>query len=158
MRRPNTQRRAFIRKTGATAGLAALATAFGGNSVAATETMELNQMGPTPEQMQKFLALPDRPVVMVNLLKFKDAAGAKSYSKYGQAMQKILEDIGAELIFSGQCQTTLIGGAEWDSVALVRYPNARSLLKMTQLPEYRQASVHRGQGLHGQVNLAVFER
>ncbi len=55
MRRPNTQRRAFIRKTGATAGLAALATAFGGNSVAATETMELNQMGPTPEQMQKLL-------------------------------------------------------------------------------------------------------
>ena len=95
---------------------------------------------------------------MVNLLKFKDGAGAEDYGKYSQAMQKILKDIGAEIVFSGQCQTTLIGGAEWDAVALVRYPNARALLEMTGSPEYRQAHVHRAEGLEGQVNLAVFER
>lgn len=154
----DTQRREFIRKTGGAVGGAALATAFGSQSAAAAETIELNQMGPTPEQVQKFLALPDRPVVMVNLLKFKDAAGAQDYGKYSQAMQKILKDIGAEIVFSGQCQTTLIGGAEWDAVALVRYPNARALLEMTGSPEYRQAHVHRAEGLEGQVNLAVFER
>ena len=154
----DTQRREFIRKTGGAVGGAALATAFGSQSAAAAETIELNQMGPTPEQVEKFLALPDRPVVMVNLLKFKDAAGAQDYGKYSQAMQKILKDIGAEIVFSGQCQTTLIGGAEWDAVALVRYPNARALLAMTGSPEYRQAHVHRAEGLEGQVNLAVFER
>ena len=154
----DTQRREFIRKTGGAVGGAALATAFGSQSAAAAETIELNQMGPTPEQVEKFLALPDRPVVMVNLLKFKDAAGAQDYGKYSQAMQKILKDIGAEIVFSGQCQTTLIGGAEWDAVALVRYPNARALLEMTGSPEYRQAHVHRAEGLEGQVNLAVFER
>ena len=118
----DTERREFIRKAGATA--------VAGQPAAAAQTIELNRMGPTPEQVQRFLALPDRPVVMVNLLKFKDGSGAEDYAKYGQAMQKILAGIGAEVIFAGQCQTTLIGGAEWDVVALVRYPNARALIEM----------------------------
>ncbi len=157
MSEPDHERREFIRKTGATAGMAALGTALAGQSAAAAETVELNRMGPTPEQIQQFLALPDRPVVMVNLLKFKDAAGAAEYGKYGLAMQKILKGVGAEILFSGQCQMTLIGGAEWDAVALVRYPNARALIEMSQSAEYREAHVHRAEGLQGQVNLAVFE-
>lgn len=122
------------------------------------EAIALNQMGPTPEQLQKFLALPDQPVVMVNLLKFKDGSGAEDYARYGQAMQKILADIGAEIIFAGRCQTTLIGGAEWDMVALVRYPNAQALVDMAQSDVYQAAHVHRAEGLAGQVNLAVFEQ
>lgn len=157
MSEPDHERRDFIRKTGAAAGVAALATTMGGQSAAAAEVVALNRMGPTPEQVQKFLALPDRPVVMVNLLKFKDGAGAQEYGKYGQAMQTILKEVGAEIIFAGQCQMTLIGGAEWDSVALVRYPNARALIRMSQSPAYREAAVHRTEGLEGQVNLAVFE-
>ncbi len=156
MSEPDHERRDFIRMTGTTAAAVALGTASAG-SAAAAEVVELNRMGPTPEQIQKFLALPDRPVVMVNLLKFKADAGAQTYAKYGQAMQKILKDIGAEIIFSGQCQTTLIGGAEWDAVALVRYPNARALIEMSQSPAYQEAHVHRADGLEGQVNLAVFE-
>ena len=157
MSEPDQERRDFIRKTGAAAGVAALATTIGGQSAAAQEVVELNRMGPTPEQVQRFLALPDRPVVMVNLLKFKDGAGAQEYAKYGQAMQKILKDIGAEILFSGQCRTTLIGGAEWDAVALVRYPNPGALVAMSQSPAYREAAVHRSEGLEGQINLAVFE-
>lgn len=157
MTEPDHERRDFLRTTGTAAGVAALGTALAG-SAGATEVMELNRMGPTPEQLQRFLALPDRPVVMVNLLKFKDGAGALEYGKYGQAMQTILKDVDAEIIFSGQCQTTLIGGAEWDAVALVRYPNARALVEMSQLPAYREAHVHRAEGLEGQVNLAVFEQ
>ena len=156
MSEPDHERRDFIRKTGATAGVAALAT-IGGESAAAQEVVELNRMGPTPEQIQQFLALPDREVVMVNLLKFKDGAGAQEYGKYGQAMQTILKDVGAEIIFSGQCRMTLIGGAEWDAVALVRYPNARALIEMSQSPAYREAHVHRAEGLAGQINLAVFD-
>ena len=118
----------------------------------------LNQMGPTPEQLQRFLALPDQPVVMVNLLKFKDGPGAEDYARYGEAMQKILADIGAEIMFSGRCQSTLIGGAEWDMVALVRYPNPQALVDMAQSDVYQAAHVHRAAGLAGQVNLAVFDQ
>ena len=156
MSEPDHERRDFIRKTGAAAGVAALGTAMGA-SAETTEVVELNRMGPTPEQIQRFLSLPDRPVVMVNLLKFKEGAGAQEYGKYGQAMQTILKGVGAEIIFSGQCQMTLIGGAEWDAVALVRYPNARALIQMSQSPAYREAHVHRAEGLEGQINLAVFE-
>ena len=157
MGEPDHERRDFIRKTGSAAGVAALATTIGGQSAAASEVVELNRMGPSPEQIQQFLALPDRPVVMVNLLKFKEGAGAQEYAKYGQAMQTILKEVGAEIIFSGQCQMTLIGAAEWDTVALVRYPNPRALINMSRLPAYREAAVHRTEGLEGQVNLAVFE-
>ena len=156
MTEPDHERRDFLRKSGAAAGAAALGTTLAG-SAGAAEVVELNRLGPTPEQLQRFLALPDRPVVMVNLLKFKEGAGAQEYGKYGQAMQTILKDVGAEIIFSGQCQTTLIGGAEWDAVALVRYPNARALVEMSQSPAYREAHVHRAEGLEGQINLAVFE-
>lgn len=157
MTEPDHERRDFLRKTGTAAGAAAFGTALAGSAEAA-EVVELNRLGPTPEQVQQFLALPDRPVVMVNLLKFKAGAGAQEYGKYGQAMQTILKDIGAEVLFSGQCQATLIGGAEWDAVALVRYPNPRALVEMSQSPAYREAHVHRAEGLEGQVNLAVFER
>lgn len=147
-------RRELMCTAGATAGLAALATALGAGPAHGAETMELNAMGPTPEQVQAFMQLPaDQPVVMVNLLKYKDAA---EYQKYGVGVAKILNEIGAELIFSGQCKMTLIGGVEWDAVALVRYPNAQALMKMSQSPEYQAIHRHRAAGLEGQVNLAVF--
>ena len=50
-------RRELMRKTGSIAGLAALGAALGAGSAEA-QTMEINAMGPTPEQMQAFMALP----------------------------------------------------------------------------------------------------
>lgn len=149
----NKSRREFIGTAGAATGLAALAGLFAGGANA--QTMELNAMGPTPQQAQAFAVLPDRPVVMVNLLKF--AAGNSDYQQYSEDVGKILQEIGAEVIFSGQCQTTLIGGAEWDQVSLVRYPNSRALLQMAQSEAYQAISGSRTSGLEGQMNLAVFE-
>ncbi len=151
-------RRDFMTATGAATGLAALATLFGGSKMVNAQELGINAMGPTPEQAQAFAQLPDRPVVMVNLLKFSNGgAGAADYGQYARDVGKILQSIGAELIFSGQCQTTFIGGAEWDQIALVRYPNARALLQMAQSEEYRAISGSRSSGLEGQMNIAVFE-
>ncbi len=153
-----TSRRDFVTTAGAATGLAALASLFGeGNNVHAQE-LDINAMGPTPEQAQAFMALPDRPVVMVNLLKFANGgAGAGDYAQYGEDVGRILASLGAEVIFSGECQTTFIGGAEWDQIAMVRYPNARTLLQMAQSEEYRAISGNRSSGLEGQMNIAVFE-
>ena len=143
---------------GAATGLAALATLFGGSKIVNAQELGINAMGPTPEQAQAFAQLPDRPVVMVNLLKFSDGgAGTGDYEQYGRDVGKILQSICAELIFSGECQTTLIGGAEWDRIAMVRYPNPRALLQMAQSEEYRAISGNRSSGLEGQMNIAVFE-
>ncbi len=154
----DSSRRDFVTSAGAATGLAALAALFGGGKMVNAQELGINAMGPTPEQAQAFMQLPDRPVVMVNLLKFRDGgAGAGDYAQYGRDVGKILQSIGAELIFSGACQTTFIGGAEWDTIAMVRYPNARALLQMAQSEEYRAISGNRSSGLEGQMNIAVFE-
>lgn len=148
-------RREFIGTTGAATGLAALAAVFAGSTVeGAVDMTELNAMGPTPEQSRAFMALPDQPVIMLNLLKFDDAA---AYQRYGVEVGKILTTIGAEIIFSGQCAMTLIGGAEWDAIGMVRYPNAKALLAMAQSAEYQAIHHHREGGLVGQMNIAIFE-
>ena len=147
-------RRSFIRSSGAAVGLAAIAGAFSENTAQGADAAELNAMLPTPEQSEAFLALPDKPVVMVNLLKFKDAG---EYQKYGMKVSKILKTIGAEIIISGECKTTLIGGAQWDAFALVRYPSAKAATKMFASEEYQAAHVHRAAGLEGQLLIAVFE-
>ena len=154
----NKTRRDFMTSTGVAAGLTALATMFGGSKMVNAQVLGLNAMGPTPEQAQAFMQLPDQPVVMVNLLKFRDGgAGAADYGEYGRNVEKILSDIGAEIIFSGECKTTFIGGAEWDRIAMVRYPNSRALLQMAQSAEYQAISGDRTSGLEGQINIAVFE-
>jgi len=156
LEKSSKSRREFVTKSGAAAGLAALAGLF--SQGAQAQTMEINAMGPTPEQAQAFAQLPDRPVVMVNLTKFsRDGAGASDYAQYSEDVGKILASIGAEVIFRGECRMTFIGGTEWDAIALVRYPNSRALLQMTQSSEYQAISGSRSSGLDGQMNLAVFE-
>lgn len=135
-------------------GLAALATAFSANTAEGAEATELNALMPTPEQTTSLAALPDKPVCMVNLLKFKDAT---EYQKYGAMVAPLLAELKAEIVISGQCQTTVIGGAEWDAFAVVRYPSAKTLMGMFQKPEYQKAHVHREAGLDGQLLIAVFE-
>ena len=153
-----SSRRDFVASAGAATGLATLAALFGGSKMVNAQELSINAMGPTPEQAQAFMQLPDRPVVMVNLLKFsRDGAGESDYAQYGTDVGKILKSIGAEIIFSARCEMTLIGGAEWDSIAMVRYPNARALLQMAQSPEYQAISGSRSSGLEGQLNIAVFE-
>ncbi|NKB32754.1 MAG: DUF1330 domain-containing protein [Pseudomonadales bacterium] len=119
--------------------------------------VEINAMGPTPKQVQEFLALPEQPVVMVNLLKFKSDGGAEEYAKYGAAIQPILESIGARIIFSSTTASCLIGNGDWDSIALVEYPRPAALIQMSASPEYAAIAGFRNAGLAGQVNYAVWQ-
>lgn len=151
----NNTRRNFLAGTGTAAGAALVGALLAGGSASAHE-VELNAMGPTPEQMQAFMALPSGPVCMVNLLKFKEG-GAPDYGQYGVEVSKILAKIGAVHVFSGECKGALIGGATWDVVAIVRYPDKTALMKMSQSAEYQAIHHHRADGLEGQINLAVFE-
>ena len=119
--------------------------------------VEINAMGPTPEQMQTFLALPQEPIVMVNLLKFKPDGGAEAYARYGEGVAPLLEKVGARSLFAGRSAMCLIGEAEWDMVALVEYPKPQALMQMAASPEYQAIHHHREEGLAGQVNYAVWK-
>lgn len=160
---PNKKtRRNFLKGTGAAAGALAIAAAAGQAEARGADDEKtlagINALFPTPEQMQRFLALPDEgPIVMVNLLKFKPDGGEVEYAKYAAGVAPILEKLGAKILFAGRAEHCLIGNADWDMVALVEYPRKKTLMQMSLSPEYRAIHHHREAGLEGQVNYAVVQ-
>ncbi len=103
--------------------------------------LEINQ-----EQFKAFAQLPmDTPLVMLNLLKFKDRvsetglSGAESYAAYMRQAAPFFAKAGAEILFMGKPQTMLIGPEDenlWDKVLLVKYNTISSFLEMVQAEGY----------------------
>jgi len=149
-------RRHFLGKSASAAGLTALA-GLGISQSANAHTVEINAMEPTPEQVEAFMALPARPVVMVNLLKFKAGGGALQYARYGAAVRPLLASVGARVLFSSQTAMCVYGDADWDAIALAEYPSPQIMLQMISSPEYAAISGPRTAGLEGQVNYAVWQ-
>lgn len=125
-----------------------------------------NAVMPSPEQAKAFFGSDSHPMVMVNLLKFKDKAeypdgshadmsGREAYRVYGAAVQKCLALVGGRAVFSGDVTGLLLGEVEtlWDMVALAYYPSPQAMLAMVGLPEYRGIEIHRFAGLAGQLNI-----
>jgi len=109
---------------------------------------------------------PDGPIVMVNLLKFRekaqyadgrdpDLSGRDAYHRYGTAVVPLLHGVGGRVIYTGDVTLLTLGRAEelWDEVALAEYPNRAALLKMSTSEEWRAIAVHREAGLAGQLNI-----
>lgn len=126
----------------------------------------LNALDPTPEQIKDFLAHKrgNEPVFMLNLLKFKekatykdgeDVSGREAYGRYAKAFGEMVRKAGvnADTIFGGSANAWLIGEGEgeWDSVAIVKYPDATTMFKMVSSEEYRKIHKHRRAGLAGQL-------
>jgi uncharacterized protein (DUF1330 family) len=149
-------RREFVKAAGA-AGALGMAAEIGGSRTAEAHEVDINALMPTADQLAAFIALPDGPIVMVNLLKFKPDGGAEDYAKYAAGVGPILRKIGARSIFAGEAKVCLIGGGDWDAIALVEYPDKMALIRMTQLSEYQAIHHHREAGLQGQINYAVIQ-
>jgi uncharacterized protein (DUF1330 family) len=94
---------------------------------------------PTGEDLKRFLEEdPGGPVVMLNLLRFKEE-GRESYERYGREIQPFLEQVGAEVVYIGDCSTALVAPDvhEWDMVLLARYPSRRAFAEMVANPDYQ---------------------
>ncbi len=149
-------RREFMKTSGTAAGAATALAALGMSGEAHAHTIEINALLPTPEQEKAFKELPDdRPVVMLNLLKFKPDGGQAHYMKYVAAVRPLLAKVGAKGLFGGVADFCMIGNADWDMVGLMQYPNKKALLQMTSSPEYQAIHHHREAGLEGQVLYAM---
>src|SRR3954453_14750587 len=93
--------------------------------------------------LKRFLAEDDdRPVVMLNLLRFKPD-GRPSYEAYAERIRPFLEQVGAEIVYLGDCGTVVVAPQShaWDAVLLVRYPSRRAFSDMVRNPDY-QAITH----------------
>jgi len=128
-----------------------------------------NAVTPTPDQIKE-MSEPghDRPIYMVNLLKFKEKAeyedgretemtGQEAYSLYGAEVVAHLAKVGGKPVIGGQVTGLRLGIVEelWDVVAIAMYPNRRAMLTMIMAPEYQKSAVHRAAGLAGQLNIEM---
>ena len=124
---------------------------------------------PNKEQIEELLKGPaDQPVVMVNLLKFKeradesegDSSGQQAYGRYAEQMRKVVESQGGRFIWAGRVDSKVIGEAgdpEFDVVALVEYPSRQKFLEIAGSDRVREIGEHRSAGLESQWLLASTE-
>jgi uncharacterized protein (DUF1330 family) len=96
-----------------------------------------------PGNLDHFLAEDDdKPITMLNLLRFKPDGGRERYFEYLGMAGPLVARYGAQIVFTGLGMTALAAehGQSWDAVALVRYPTRRAFAQMIADPDYKLAS------------------
>jgi uncharacterized protein (DUF1330 family) len=113
---------------------------------------------PTPRKLEQLQAASaEQPVVILNLLRFKETAagidagvsGLEAYARYGEAAAPFLARVGGRIQFAVQANQMVIGpeALERDMAILVEYPSVKKLLEMATDPEYLQIQGHRDAAL-----------
>ncbi len=121
----------------------------------------MQHLNPTREQFKAMYGLPlDKPVMMLNLLKFRDRAayaegdpeqgedvsGADAYGRYSEEATPIFDALGASQAWIGKPELVLIGddaGDLWDLAFVARYPTAQAFIDIIKDPAYQRAVRHR---------------
>lgn len=116
---------------------------------------------PTDESAKKLFSQPmEQPMVMLNLLRFKEVAdyssnsalapqspisGREAYQRYIEQMLPLLRASGGEVLFLGDASGFFIGPQEevWDMVMLVRQHSLASFLAFARDPESLKIAGHR---------------
>ena len=106
----------------------------------------------TPEQVVTALAArpADAPVVMVNLLKFKQPGGLQRYLRYGEEAAPHLERVGATIRYGGTAPAVILGEGErpwWDAILIVEYPTPAAFIDMVTTEAYAKVHEHRAAAL-----------
>ena len=130
-----------------------------------------NAVLPRGEQLQTLLGMGgDKPISMLNLLKFKDRAeydepgepemtGREAYDIYARAMVPLVLSHGGRIRFSGKADAMVIGqvGELWDAVAIMEYPSRAAFVAIATSPEVQEIGRHRKAGLAGQLLIQCTE-
>jgi uncharacterized protein (DUF1330 family) len=99
----------------------------------------------------------DTPVVMLNLLKFREKAaytaeqpaqpcsGVEAFGRYGAAVAPMIGALGGEQVWQGRPAAMLIGpqDKDWHLAVLVKYPSAQAFLDMASSAPYQAIAFHR---------------
>jgi uncharacterized protein (DUF1330 family) len=115
----------------------------------------MSSIVPDLAAIQNLAATHKGPVVMINLLKYREKAvgeegsGADAYNRYGAAVMPMLAARGARIVWSGRPAAVLVGSEadHWDAVALVEYPSVQAFIEMATSAEYQKIHHHREAGL-----------
>jgi uncharacterized protein (DUF1330 family) len=78
------------------------------------------------------------PVVILNLLKFKNDESLSTYLDYVTRVMKECGDSGIEVIYGGELKEQIQGDiGDWDAVIVVRYPSRRHAYEMFRSDTYQ---------------------
>jgi uncharacterized protein (DUF1330 family) len=96
------------------------------------------------------------PIVMLNLLKFRDLAdyeekaaarvtGRKAYERYSKAVVPLLWEVGGQVLWMGKARAGVIlpDDESWDEVVLVHYPSRGAFVRMVSSDAYQAILHHR---------------
>ena len=126
-----------------------------------------NAVMPNEDQIKGFSEQGgDKPIYMVNLLKFKEKAsypdkretnltGEEAYAIYAEEVAGHLAKVGGKPVFGGEVERLMLGEVEdlWDKVAIAMYPSRKAMFQMINDPDYIVSAQHRVAGLEGQLNI-----
>lgn len=104
-----------------------------------------------PVNLKAFENLPPgEPVVMINLLKFREQGGRERYLQYSREVQPHLDRVGGTVRYAGTNPVTIIGDGEspwWDAILVVEYPSSKAFSDMVTDPGYQRVHGHRAAAL-----------
>lgn len=97
---------------------------------------------PTRDQWRRALGRSDdKPITLLNLFKIRDQA---AFDRYAEISIPAMQKAGGKFLLIAPCVGTFLGEEEdWDLVAIGSYPDAGSLLRLFDDPEYRAAFPYR---------------
>ncbi len=121
-----------------------------------------------------FQAEIEGPVVMLNLLRFREVAdysanpelapaepisGAEAYQAYAENTLPLLIAEGGELIFLGRSSANLIGpvNERWDQVMMIRHASVDAFMSFTSNEAYLAGHGHRTAALEDSRLLPIIE-
>ena len=112
-----------------------------------------------------------KPVVMLNLLRFRDIAayqagetadpcsGFVAFMRYGAGVAPLIKTAGGEQVWQGRQAAMLIGpqDKDWHLAVLVRYPGAQAFVQMVESADYSAVAFHRTAALEDSRLIAMEE-
>ena len=104
-----------------------------------------------PVTLKALAALPaDKPVVMINLLRFSPDGGHDRYLQYSREVGPHLQRVGGTVRYAGTTPVNIIGDGQrpwWDAILVVEYPSPQAFTDMVTDPGYQQVHGHRAAAL-----------
>lgn len=126
---------------------------------------------PVAAQLPEILkSIPENvPIVMLNLLRFRDRAayregtfegsGREAYLRYLEVANQKVREVGGEAFFMSRAVGAVIAPADelWHEVLLVRYPSIDAFATMLAAKDYRAVTFHRTAALEDARLIATIE-
>lgn len=118
---------------------------------------ETLQHMPDAATRDRLRAAPEGPVVMMNLLKYREPGGRDAFTRYGAITAPLIQEAEGQVILAGKSLVGLTGtDVEWDDVIVVRFPSAARFLAMIESDTYTgQAAPIREEALEATLWLAM---